>query len=248
VLSKLQTITASTAKEIDNLRFSEAFDTLYHFIWDDVADWYLEASKSDQNPTLLAYVLESILKLLHPFAPFVTETIWQTLDMTGNDVLITQAWPTPQQFKADKKIASEFEAIRTIVTEARFITSRLGVQKCTLYYTDAPFLGANAELIAKLAKLASVKQVESGQGMHLTSTTYDCWLDIDSHTAREYVSKLKADKDTKVAIIDRLEARLSSKEYVSKAPKTVVEQTREQLATETELLAKLEKEVQTFSM
>jgi valyl-tRNA synthetase len=167
--------------------------------------------------------------------------------MTGTDVLITQPWPTPGQYNADKKLAEEFEAIRTIVSEARFITSRLGVQKCTLYYRDAEFLGANGDLIAKLAKLAAVKKVESGQGMHLTSTTYDCWLDIDSHTAREYVTKLSADKVAKQASIARLEGRLSSKDYVKKAPKAVVDQTREQLETEKELLTKLEKEIQTFS-
>jgi valyl-tRNA synthetase len=247
VLRKLQTITVSTAKELEDLKFSEAFDALYHFVWDDVADWYLEASKSDQNPTLLAYVLDCILKLLHPFAPFVTETIWQTLDMTGADVLISQTWPTPERFVADKRFADEFEVIRTVVTETRFITSRLGVQKCTLYYRDADFLGANSELITKLAKLAAVKRVESGQGMHLTSTTYDCWLDIDSHTAREYVSKLTVDKDTKQASIGRLEARLGSKDYVKKAPKSVVDQTRMQLEEEKQLLAKLEKEISTFS-
>lgn len=247
VLNKLQAITASTAKDLEALRFSEAFDALYHFVWDDVADWYLEASKSDQNPTLLGYVLESILKLLHPFAPFVTETIWQTLDMTGTSVLISQAFPTPSEHKSDKKLAEEFEAIRTIVTEARFITSRLGVQKCTLYYREADFLRDNAELIAKLAKLAHVKQVDSGMGMHLTSTTYDCWLDIDAHTAREYVSKLKADYEARSASIARLEARLSSKDYVKKAPKAVVDQTKEQLTEEKELIEKLNTEIATFS-
>lgn len=83
--------------------------------------------------------------------------------------------------------------------------------------------------------------------MHLTSTTYDCWLDIDSNTAHEYASKLVADKEAREASIARLEARLSSKEYVRKAPGEVVEQTREQLDTEKELLAKLQKEIQTFT-
>lgn len=247
ILHKLQTATSTSADHLEAMRFSEAFDGLYHFVWDDLADWYIEASKSEQNPTLLAYVLDSVLRLLHPFAPFVTETIWQTLDVTGTEMLITQPWPEPQSYKSDVKLAKEFEEIITVVTEARFITSRLGVQKCTLYYSQADFLGANADLIAKLAKLASVKQVDSGKGMHLTSTTYDCWLDIDSNTAHEYASKLVADKEAREASIARLEARLSSKEYVRKAPGAVVEQTREQLVTEKELLAKLQKEIQTFT-
>jgi len=247
VIAKLQTITKETAEHLEALKFSESFDGLYHFVWDDVADWYIEASKSEQNPTILAYVLDSILRLLHPFAPFVTETIWQTLDVTGTEMLIAQAWPTPETYKTDKKLYEEFESIKTIVTEVRFITSKLGVQKCSLYYRDADFLGKNAPLITKLAKLAGVKQVESGQGMHLTSTTFDCWLDIDSHTARQFTDKLKADIETKTTSIARLEARLNSKEYIKKAPKSVVEQTKEQLVEEKSLLVKLEQEIRTFS-
>jgi valyl-tRNA synthetase len=66
---------------------------LYHFIWHDFADWYVEASKVENNIGLLAYVLESTLKIAHPFAPFVTETIWQTLAWEKDNFLATQLWP-----------------------------------------------------------------------------------------------------------------------------------------------------------
>ncbi|MCA9347491.1 valine--tRNA ligase [Candidatus Saccharibacteria bacterium] len=247
VVAKLQKITSSVAKDIDAFRFSEAFDSLYHFVWDDVADWYIEASKSSSNPILLAYVLQSILKLIHPFAPFVSETIWQTLDITGDGVLISEPWPDHSAIKSNSGLVDEFETIRTIVTEARFITSRLNAQKCTLYYRNAKFLGENAELIAKLAKLAGVKEVESGQGMHLTSVTYDCWLDIDSNTAKQYAEKLKADRIAKQGVIDRLEARLANADYIKKAPKEMVSQTKDQLETEKELLAKLDLEIGAFN-
>jgi valyl-tRNA synthetase len=247
ILHKLQRTTALTAEHLEAFRFSEAFDGLYHFVWDDLADWYIEASKSDQNPTLLAYVLDSVLRLLHPFAPFVTETIWQTLDVTGTDMLISQPWPTPTKHQADPKLAAEFDDIMTVVTEARFITSRLGVQQCTLYYSKAEFLGKNGPLIAKLAKLARVMQVESGKGMHLTSTPYDCWLDIDAHTAQQYTSKLTQDKEARLASIARLEARLSSKDYLKNAPKQIVEQSKAQLVQEKDLLAKLDQEISSFS-
>lgn len=247
IIHKLQVAIKDTAEHLEALRFSEAFDNLYHFVWDDVADWYIEASKSDQNPTVLAYVLDSILRLLHPFAPFVTETIWQTLDVTGTENLIVQLWPNAKKYKSDAQKVEDFEAIKTIVTEARFITSSLGVQKCALYYTDAPFLKDNAPLIARLAKLSKVAEVQSGRGMHLTQTTHNCWLDIDSHTAAEYVTKLKKDKVDKEVSIARLEQRLGNKDYVKKAPKDVVAQTKEQLETEKALLVKIDAEIQTFS-
>jgi valyl-tRNA synthetase len=247
VMAKLQKATDAVAKDIDQFRFSEGFDTLYHFVWDDVADWYIEASKSEQNITLLAYVLDSILRLLHPYAPFVTETIWQTLDITGTELLLTQSWPTPAGYKVDKKLVDDFEGIRAVVSETRFITSRLGAQKCTLYYSDADFLGANATIISKLAKLAGVKQVESGKGMHLTQVPYDCWLDIDAHTARQYTEKLLADKQLKQESIARLESRLNNQGYLKSAPKQIVQQTKDQLTEEKELLAKLDKELQAFA-
>jgi valyl-tRNA synthetase len=246
VLSRLQQVSESAHQQIEDLKFSECFDELYHFVWDDVADWYIEASKAEQNITLLAYVLDSILKLLHPYMPFVTETVWQTLDITSADPLISQPWPTPEKYKVDSSKVEEFENIKKVVTEARFITSRLGVTKCTLYYTDAPFLEQNGDLVAKLAKLAHVKRVESGRGMHLTGTKFDCWLDIDANTAREYVGKLKADVEDKQGSIVRLEARLSSEAYVKSAPKAIVQQTRDQLAEEKQLLAKIEAEISTF--
>jgi valyl-tRNA synthetase len=79
--------------QIENHRFSDAGQAVYHFLWDDFADWYIETSKVQGNLDLLLYVLENILKLAHPFAPFVTETIWQQLPYK-EDLLITASWPT----------------------------------------------------------------------------------------------------------------------------------------------------------
>src|SRR6266852_3059946 len=87
VLTKLQQTTGVISADLDSYRFSEAYDTLYHFVWDDFADWYVEASKAEPNVPLLAYGLEVILILAHPFAPFVTETIWQTLGLEGDSIL-----------------------------------------------------------------------------------------------------------------------------------------------------------------
>lgn len=245
MLSKTQHIITATAEHLDNLRFSEAFDGLYHYVWDDLADWYIEASKTDQNPTLLAYVLECVLKMLHPFAPFVTETIWQTLDMTGTDMLMTQPWPVTTA-QADKVQAAEFDDLISIVTEARLISSSLGVARPKLYFTNAPFILSNADLIKRLAKLGSVSEVESGRGLHLTSTTHTCWLDIDTATAQNYLTKLLKTAQERQTAIERLTTRLSSADYVKKAPKAMVEETKAQLDQEKRLLEKIQKEITTY--
>jgi len=240
---------ASAQKEIGQLieeyRFSEAYEHLYHFVWDDVADWYIEASKVSQNKQLLATILETTLKLTHPFAPFVTETIWQTLGWTGDSLLITEQWTALP--KHDTKRANGFADIQTIVGEVRYITTALEVRSAGLYFRRNDFLSENASLLEKLGRLYQCKEVEDGRGMHLTSTKLDCWLDIDLETAKKYVTKLKVSKLEKEALIERLEQRLSNKSYIVKAPTSVVQQTKNQLKEERHLLEKIEYELTAFS-
>jgi valyl-tRNA synthetase len=227
VLHKLQQTTDGIAADLENYRFAEAYDRLYHFVWDDFADWYIEASKAQSNEGLLMLALESILKIAHPFAPFVTETIWQTLGWEGDSTLATSSWPELPQ--ANEKQAGEFEAIKQIVTEARTILKTLGLRSAHLYYTDVPFLAANAPLITRLAKLEGINEVRDGEGLRLTGTSYKCWLDVDQATARSYLQKLNEKQAGEEASIKQLEARLANKGYVDHAPKHVVDQTRAQL-------------------
>ena len=244
ILDVTNNVIASVTSLLDTYRFSEAYDVVYHYIWDDFADWYIEASKAELNQSVLACVLETALKLTHPFAPFVTETIWQTLQWRSNDLLITAPWPTSA--KADKKKAEEFEEIKTIVSEVRYIGSALDVKNPSLYFTNNAFLKDNADLIARFARLARVGEVESGRGLHLTNTHHNCWLDIDLHTAQVYVTKLRVAKEEKQALIERLNLRLNNKAYTDKAPKQVVQQTRDQLSRENDLLDKLNRELIAF--
>src|SRR5665811_363289 len=119
ILGKLRQFQEKTAADLDNYRFSEAYERLYHFVWDDLADWYIEASKAAPNKALLAYLLEAILTLAHPFAPFVTETVWQTLAWDADSILATRTLqPVP---KSDKQQAVNFAEIQAIVKETRLI-------------------------------------------------------------------------------------------------------------------------------
>ncbi|MFA5004329.1 MAG: valine--tRNA ligase [Candidatus Saccharimonadales bacterium] len=245
VLSKLRHSSELIASHLDNYRFSEAYEHLYHFVWDDVADWYIEASKTEPSREVLGYVLESILKLAHPFAPFLTETIWQTLPWTGDSTLVADSWPEIPS--GDKHATADFEQLQAIVTEARFIVKQLGLRGAKLYYTDVPFLGANAPLIARLSGLAAVSEVADGTGLHLTQTKYRCWLDVDIHTAREYVAQLEDQRAAQDKLIEQLEGRLNNSGYVKRAPKHVVEQTKDQLSQARDAQKRLEAEQKRFS-
>lgn len=245
VLRKLQQSQRKINDDLDAYHFSEAYDTLYHFIWDDVADWYIEASKAAPNEPLLAHMLEAILVLAHPFAPFVTETIWQTLAWEADSLLATRIMADPLHGNADR--AAEFTEMQAIITEVRFVLAALKVPGVTLYYTAVPFLGENAATIQRLTRLKAVTEVTDGTGLYLTSTKYRCWLDIDQATAREYLQELANKQARQTAIITRLESRLQNESYVGNAPRDVVEQTRDQLRDAQALLASLAEETKRFS-
>lgn len=226
ILSRLGETTSGIAAHLEKYRFSEAYDLLYHFVWDDFADWYIEASKAEDNKPLLAFGLEAILKLAHSFAPFVTETIWQTLGWTPEQLLAAAQWPTVPA--ADHQRAKAFEEVKTIVAEARAIMKAVGVNTTTLVYDKAVVVEANAELIKRLARLESVSY-GTQDGVRLTQTNYDLRLGISQEVAEKYAAKLADQKKAEEAAIKNLEARLKNKSYVANAPEAVVKQTRDQL-------------------
>jgi valyl-tRNA synthetase len=245
VLQKLQQTVAEVEHDFTAYRLAEAYEQLYHFVWDDMADWYIEASKDSQNKQLLAHLLESILIVLHPFAPFLTETIWQTLAWEPDSILATRHWP--KLLKADVDKAEAFNEIQIIVSEARFITKALGAAGATLYYTDVDFLKDNAEVIKRLTKLHAVTEVQQGDGLFLTSTKYRCWLDIDTATARHYAEQLKQKQTAQEKLIAQLQGRLANKAYTEQAPKHIVSQTKDQLADAQQQLGKLSEEIKRFA-
>lgn len=245
ILTKLQRFQNDISDDLDNYRFSEAYDKLYHFVWNDFADWYIEASKAAPNKALLAHLLESILVLAHPFAPFVTETIWQTLSWEGDTTLASTQFIDPVE--ADENIAADFEEIQKIVGEIRLISKALKAKDLTLYHTEVALLDENSSIIKLLGRLHGVTSVQEGNGLYLTGTKFTCWLDIDLATAQAYLKELDAKQGRQYEVINQLETRLSNKSYVDNAPATVVKQTEDQLEEARELLKSIDQERIRFS-
>jgi valyl-tRNA synthetase len=245
ILARLSDTTSKMAGYLETYRFSEAYETLYHFVWDDFADWYIEASKAEENKALLAYTLEAILAIAHPFAPFLTETIWQTLSWAPNTVLASGEWPANIP-AADNKHARAFETVKEIVGETRAIMKAVGVSKTSLYYTGAPLIKTNAPLIARLARLEKIEESVAAGGVKLTQTKLEARLDISESTAKKYLGKLAEQEKLEAEGIKRLEGRLGNKSYVSNAPEAVVAQTRQQLEDAQNRLKNLKLEVQRF--
>ena len=228
-----------------NYRFAEASEALYHAIWDSVADWYVEASKEERNPDLLAWVLETSLKLAHPFAPFVTETIWQTLPWRAN-LLIAESWPEMPEYS--DIAAGQFKQIQKIVSEARFVGSSLpGNDRYSLVYTQDSLLDEAGELVRRLANLSEVRQTEQPQGLRLALANHDAWLDVPAKTLEEHKQNLEVRIAVTHKEIQGLEGRLSNENYVAKAPATLVEETKLQLEEKQALVERLRGELTLLS-
>lgn len=244
MLSKLQHTVEQVSFDLDNYRFAEAYDRVHHLLWDDFADWYIEASKGQGNASVLAYGLETILKLTHPFAPFVTETIWQTLAWEQESLLITSSWPKPPH--ANQSKAETFNEIKEIITEIRYIQGVLKSESLTLYHKGESFIEEHAELIKRLTKISDVKSVKDGEGLRLTSTKHEAWLDVDLASLQAFSKELAQNISNEEKTAENLQKRLENQDYVKKAPKQVVEQTKDQLKTIQDKVAKMKQELERF--
>ena len=241
IISELNSAITNVEKNLVSYRFAEAADVVYHTIWGSVADWYLEASKNDENLPLLAWVLETSLKIAHPFAPFVTETIWQTLQLHEKP-LISNTWPEVAPFS--EIAAAEFEQLKLLVGETRYISHELGGKKQTLLYGEDSLIADNAKLIASLANLKEVKSTDNPEGLRLAVAGREAWLDIDQKTLKHHRKNLeKRIKDIETQI-KNLEGRLGNESYVNNAPEAVVTETRDNLKDQQSLLARLQAELQ----
>lgn len=245
VLSKLKETADGIAAHLEAYNFAEAYDSLYHFVWDDFADWYIEASKAQENLPLLAYTLTSVLQIAHPFAPFVTETIWQTLPWTGETLLATSSWPTVKA--GDKKQSKAFEQAKEIITEVRGILKNLGIRTSVLEYKPSKALESNAEVIKRMARLESLIKVSHSNGLKLTQSATEAWLAIEPDVAKRYTDKLEENRKAETEAVARLTARLGNKSYVDNAPEAVVEQTRQQLREAEARLEAMKAEIKRYT-
>ncbi len=237
IIRQLSKAVEDIGKQIETNRFAEATDNMYHAIWDDVADWYIEASKQQDNSDMLAWVLDTCLKIAHPFAPFVTETIWQTLTW-HNNLLITTGWPKSIDYNDIS--AAEFSQLKKLVTEIRFVLTEMPDNtKYGMVYQKDSLIEDNAELIQKLTRLKSIKAVDQPRGLRLATTGRDAWLDISAETLYEHQSNLEVRLAETNSFIRNLESRLENKAYIEKAPQKLVEETKTQLEQKKALAQRL---------
>jgi len=245
IMSELTIAKESISRGLDTYRFAEASDSMYHAIWDSVADWYIEASKDQDNPDLLVWVLDTALKLAHPFAPFVTETIWQTLPW-HNSLLISETWPEILPF--NEISSAEFNQVQQLVTEARFVSTSLpGNKRYGLLYQQDSLIEDNAQLITRLAKLKGIEKTTETRGIRLALTGRDAWLDVSAETLAEHQTNLEARLAGTHKELQVLTGRLSNEGYLAKAPAALVEETKKQQTEKQALIERLQYELEVLN-
>jgi len=258
MLSRLNKVIKESTSQIEKFNFSEAGTLIYDFFWSDFCDWYLEISKGElKNPETLMFVLETVLKLLHPFTPFVTEVIWGELDK--KTLLINEPWPKADKKHEFAKEESEMQRVIDVISEIRKIRAEYKVDAgkkitaiiYTKFHKEFESLSAPIIKLARLEKLEikplteKAKQ-ENSKSIFLPYTEIYLplseMLDLEKEKNRIKKEIEKLEKD--VAI---LSTKLSNPGFVNNAPKAVVEKETILLQENEEKLKKLKEEEKTLS-
>ncbi|MFI3313156.1 MAG: valine--tRNA ligase [Eubacteriales bacterium] len=259
ILSKLNTLAAQVAENMDKYEMGIAVQKIYDFIWDSYCDWYIELTKTrlygeDEDSKLVAqkvllYVLDQFLKILHPFMPFITEEIWQAIPHTG-DTIMTAKFPEYKEelnFKAEE---NTMEIIMKAIGSVRTRRSEMNVppsKRSTLYIVTDKVEDFNhgEAFIKKLAyadELVIATEMPEGADDMVNCVTADAQMFmpmnqlIDFEKELERIAKEMEKAQKNLAM---LEGKLSNEKFVSRAPEAVVNAEKEKAETARNLLAQL---------
>ena len=245
IIGKLNDLQKNLAKDMNHYGFAEGYERLYHFIWDDLADWYVEAAKSQSESSILAYTLVQSLKLLHPYAPFVTEAIWQSLKPSKEPEILASVKISPI-IGFDKSKSREFETLKDLIIEIRNISNVMKLSERKLVVKSAQINKESEELIKKLARVSEILDKSSEEEIQLTNTDIIASLEVSREVLSGYLSDLKSKISESEKIKSGLEGRLKNRAYIEKAPEKLVKETRDSLASINKSLELLEGELTKF--
>lgn len=237
ILSRLDAVIEKATEHYEKYEFSLLGELLRDFTWNEFADWYVEIAKvqaSDTTNDILLYVLERILKLWHPFMPFVTEELYKQFDA---GMLMVALWPKTAGLR-DEESEQQFASLQEVVTTARDYRQSMGFEKGVMIgnISQGDYLRESEAAILWLAGLASVTFMDGGGVASIGFTIPEAKKAI----VRE---KREAELNEKQAYAKRLEAKLANDGYVKGAPQEVVEATRQELAQTRERVRLLEEEI-----
>ena len=242
ILSKLNNLIKLVRKHMEKYEFNVVGSELYSFIWDNFCDWYIELAKHNMNNTtksVLLKVLTDILKLLHPFMPFVTEEIYSMLPIKETESIMISSYP-----KYSKKFEFDVNLDYTLdlITKIRKIKLENNIKEYNIYYKELD----NIDIISSMLKLNKENFItEKNELDELVIDKNVSVLYDGTDNKEKELETLTKEKERLENSIARREKLLSNENYVAKAPQNIVEQERKKLELEKEnleaILAKLEK-------
>ena len=232
ILTKLNKTIKQVTKNMEKYEFNLVGSTLHSFIWDDFCDWYIELSKinmNDTTKTVLVKVLKDILKMLHPFMPFVTEEIYTKI--SAEATIMKSKYP-----EYDKKYvfeeANDMDSIIELITKVRKLKLENNIKELYLKY-DNDVLNKNKDIIDKLLKVKYIDNYANLDSFEINFNGESIYLYYDGSANKETeIEGLQKEKERLEASIIRREKLLSNENYVNKAPKNIVDTEKANLEKE----------------
>ena len=241
ILNRFNNVTAAVTENLEKFELGMAVSKLYDFIWDDFCDWYIEHAKirmngadeesADSARRVLVWTMSNTLKLLHPFMPYITEEIWQTLPHDG-EALIVAKWPEYDEALSFPQEAKNLENVMALIRAIRTRRNEMNVppSKKAHIYIDTAHPAPYEEASEFIARLAYGSKVEIGTGFDVqgavTAVTDDAkallpmddLVDKAAETARLNKELANAQKQ-----LDTVKAKLANEKFTSKAPQNVID-------------------------
>jgi len=241
ILSRLDAVTEQVNAELSQYRFDAAAHALYHFLWHEFCDWFIEIgkfylrdeAKKRETQAVLYHVLETCLRLLHPFMPFVTEEIWQNLE-TGGESLCVAPYPKTDPARRDPEAEAQFAVLEEVITRIRAfkVSCNLDRRAHLNLYLHIP---AGEEAFASLFPLikfmencdvhaaASPDALPAGFKDSFGAFTWCLKVDVDSLTP-EFLARIQKELVNLEEQGRRMETRLADPEFAAKAKPQVIEE------------------------
>ena len=240
ILGKLNRVILNVRKHLDSYDFNVVGSTLYAFIWDDFCDWYIEFSKGNMNDTtksVLYRVLMDIIKMLHPFMPYVTEEIYGAMPFRDKESIMIDSYPV---YDRDMDFKSDFDRVTEFISKVRNVKQERGIPKDSLVF----FKGEHRDIILRMLKVSDdalvSESAKDGDGIEIGLYDFSIkYLFDTSKSKEEEIESAKALIEKLKGSIERRKKLLSNENYVNKAPSAVVEKERMDLAKEEEEIKRL---------
>ena len=260
IIGKLQQAEAAVAEAFETYRFDLAAQTLYEFVWNEYCDWYIELAKvqiqtgcpTTQRTTrrTLVRVLETILRLLHPIMPFITEELWQVVAPLANaktaDSIMLAAYPQADKEKIVQTAFDKMAALKDLVEEVRKLRGEMGIApnvKAPLFVEGSAELEGLLKYLPSLTRLAEAKLVdnlpEAEDAPVAVCNGARLMLKVEIDKAAE-TARLSKEAEKLQKALDKLNAKLSKPGYTEKAPAHLVEKDKADLAELEDKMAKVQ--------